>query len=114
MPSFDLLIAAFRFPIFKCRSDTDTLLFAENEAAGCAAKALAMLQELDDGDRTGPLLTESIQDLPIIVFRSQGALWEVLLAFRHTWEGQVDATVSQMRKAPALVSTHVLISDDLL
>lgn len=73
-----------------------------------------MLKGLDDVDRAGPLLTESIQDLPIIVFCSQDAMWEVLLAFRHTWEGQVDATVSQMLKAPALVSTYVLISDGLL
>lgn len=69
-----------------------------------------MLKGLDDVDRAGPLLTESIQDLPIIVFCSQDAMWEALLAFRHAGEGQVDATVSDMLKAQALVSIYVLMA----
>ncbi|CAO1612701.1 unnamed protein product [Jaminaea pallidilutea] len=91
-PSFQLVQVAFPFLIFKCRSDTGTLLFAENEAAGCAAKALTMLRGLDNEGSAGSSLSESIQDLPIIVCCSQAPMWEVFLAFRHTWQGQVDST----------------------
>lgn len=109
-PSFQLIQVAFPFLIFKCRSDTGTLLFSENKAAVCAAKALAMLRGLDDEGSAGSSLSESIRDFPIIVFCSQAAMWEMLLAFRHTWQGQIDSTVSQMLKSPALVSFMLLMT----
>lgn len=85
-PSPSLPEVAFPCLVFEAKSDSSALFFAENQATGGAAKALSMLhglqqcfEESDGGKPSG---------LPVLVWCTQGSLWEFLIAYRHiTTEG---------------------------
>lgn len=73
-----LLHLAFPAIVYECKSDSSSIYFAENQAAGGAAKALRMLEGLYEAAEC-----TSEEKLPVMALCSQGPLWEVWVAFRQ-------------------------------
>lgn len=65
--------------IHEAKSDSSTLFFAENKAAGAAAKAVIVQERLCSAASTEICL-------PVTAFCSQGYNWEVWVAFRSPKE----------------------------
>lgn len=75
-PSPRLPELAFPAVVYECKSDSSSILYAENQAAGGAAKALCMLEDLRK------LVPEEFDKVPVIALCSQGPIWKVFVAFR--------------------------------
>lgn len=73
---------AFPIIVYECKSDTQPIFFAENQAAGAVAKALRMQDGLfEAAGATG-------EPLPVLAFYSQGTIWR---AFTSFWSRQLTA-----------------------
>lgn len=86
---------AFPWLVLEAKSDTGVLQDAENQAAGCAAKALAILKELEECHESCAKLPLRGTRLPVLVVCTQGSIWKFFLAFRQSTGGGVltDMTV---------------------
>lgn len=73
--------------IHEAKSDPSTLFFAENQAAGAAAKALIVQERLCSAASTETRL-------PVTAFCSQGYNWEVWVAFRGPKETVVSGRIT--------------------
>lgn len=86
-PSLRAKHVAYPFLVYECKSDTNRIYIAENQAAGAAAKMLSMIASLYSA-------ASSTSPFPVIVIVSEGSIWKVYLAFQITQNPRV-GTVSQ-------------------
>ena len=74
-PSQSIPELVFPSIIYECKSDSSVLYFAENKAAGAAAKALKMVEELMEAAERTDLR------LPVFAICSQGCFWRIYVAY---------------------------------
>lgn len=104
-PSADLPEIIYPCLIVQVGSEVDPLFFAQNHAAGAAVKALSMIESLEECYRKTVKKEEEARcaPLPVLAVCTQGAMWEMSIAFRlHEKDSSLTTGKHPM---PGVVST---------